>query len=215
MQPAASCAAVTTGSVSPSAPSGTLVRYYFYNPSQPGDTVSSLGMPVVRDNGMPPASGLLYNYSSEYTAAPAAGRYLEQGSTASTAARNVASWSYLMPATSSVKGNGSVTFWAMPASGSLTATPAFRVVLDVLDVDGTVAATLGSSSFATTSGWNCSGYRPVTLDLVDIVGNGEPVAANQTLRLRLLVTNNVPLRIAYGTAAYPMQITLPYNSGLG
>lgn len=214
-QPAASCAAVPTGSTAAFAPGGTLVRYYMSNPNQPGDAVSATGMPVSRDAGSPPAAGLLYNYSSEYTTLVAAGRYLEMGSTASTDPRNVASWSYVMPATSVLKGSGSLTFFATPASGSFAATPSFQAVLDVVNGNGTVAATLGSTTFTPSSGWGCAGHRAVTVDLVDIIGNGETVSANQTLRLRLLVTNDVPVRLAYGTAAYPMQLTLPYKSGLG
>lgn len=212
-QPAASCADL--GSASPSAPGGTLIRYYMGNPSQPGDTASSVGMPVSRDAGSPPSQPTLYNLSTEYSTG-VAGRYLEQGSLASTAPRNVASWHYTMPAASVLKGNPSVTFYATPASGALSAAPAFTVVLDILDSTGSVVASLGQADYTPAGvGWQCTGHRAVSLELPSIGGNGEPVAANQTVRVRVLVTNAVPVRLAYGTASYPMQLTLPYKSGLG
>ena len=212
-QPAASCAGL--GAASPSAPGGTLINYYPTNPSQPGDTTSSVGMPVARDAGSPPSQGTLYNYSTEYSAG-VAGRYLEPGTILDTAPRNVASWHYRMPAASVLKGNPAVTFYATPAGVSLAAAPKFTVVLDVLDSAGAVVKSLGQTSYTTAApGWQCSGHRSVSLALPAIGGNGEPVAANQTIRVRVLVTNAVPVRLAYGTSSYPMQLTLPYKSGLG
>lgn len=211
-QPAASCTSLT-GAAATSAPGGTMVRYYPYNPSQPGDTVASGSMSMSRDAGSPPASGDLYNYSTDLHSA--AGRKLNGGGTES--ASDVATWQYNMPATSKLKGAGEVTVWARPADGSLTAAPAFRIRLDVVDAVGTVVSTIGTLSYGTpSSGWQCAGMRPFSVQVPDSYsGSGLDVAANSKLRLRLDVTNGVPVVLAYGTAAYPMSVTLPYKSGLG
>lgn len=211
-QPAASCATLT-GAAATSAPGGTMVRYYPYNPDQPGDTVASGSMTMSRDAGSPPASGDLYNYSTDLHAA--AGRKLNAAGTQS--ASDVATWQYNMPATSKLKGNGEVTVWAQPANGLLTAAPSFRIRLDVIDATGTVVSTIGTLSYSTpASGWQCAGMRPFSVQVPDSYsGSGLDVAANRTLRLRVDVTNGVPMVLGYGTAAYPMTVTLPYKSGLG
>lgn len=211
-QPAASCVSLT-GAVTTSAPGGTMVRYYPYNPDQPGNTIASASMSMSRDTGSPPASGALYNYSTDLHAV--AGRKLVAGGT--TAVGDVATWTYNMPATSKLKGTGEVTVWAQPADGSLTARPAFRLQLDIVDATGTVLAAIGTLSYTTPeSGWQCAGLRPFSVQIPDSYGgSGLTVEANRKLRLRVDVTNGVPVRLGYGTAAYPMTVTLPYKSGLG
>lgn len=211
-QPAASCATLT-GAAATSAPGGTMVRYYPYNPSQPGDTVASGSMTMNRDGGSPPVSGSLYNYSTDLHSA--AGRKLNAGGTQSTF--DVATWQYNMPATSKLKGNGEVTVWARPADGSLTAAPSFRIRLDVVDAVGAVVSTIGTLSYSTPAGgWQCAGMRPFSVQVPDSYsGGGLDVNANHKLRLRVDVTNGVPVVLGYGTAVYPMTVTLPYKSGLG
>lgn len=188
-----------------------MVRYYPANPSQPGNTTAGLDMPMLRDAGTPPAAGDLYNYSTDLHAV--AGRYLQTGAGSSTS--ELASWTYGMPANSVLKGEGEVTLWVAPANGSLTAQPAFSVRVDLLSSSGAFVRTLTTGSYGTPSGWNCVGLRPVPIDLADITGSGEAVAANQKLRLSVRVTNAVPVRLGYGTGAYPMTMTLPVKSGLG
>ncbi len=202
-QPAPSCASLT-GAASTSAPSGTMVRYYPRNPNQPGNTTAALDMPITRDTGSPPAASDLFNYSTDLHTA--AGRYLGAGS---------ATWAYGMPANSVFKGDGEVTIWAAPADGSLTARPSFAVTLDLLSSAGTFVSTLDTQTYDTPStGWGCAGLRPVSFALDDIA-NDTAVLKDQKLRLTVRVTNGVPVRLGYGTAVYPMTMTLPYKSGLG
>jgi type II secretory pathway pseudopilin PulG len=210
-QPAASCDTLTGTPVN-NAPGGTLVRYYLHNPSQPGDTTARVDMPVQRDTGTPPAIGSLYNYSTDLHTA--AGRKLIRG--ASAAPAEVVSWTYEMPADSTLKGDGSVTFWAAIANGDPAARPSFAVTVDVLSASGTYLRTVGSTSYVTpTSGWGCSSYQRVAVSLIDINGGGQKVAANEKLRLSIRETGGVDVLMAYGTAAYPTRMTLPYKSGLG
>lgn len=211
-QPEPSCASLT-GPAATSAPGGTLVRYYPYNPTQPGNTAASAPMPVLRDAGSPPASGNLYNYSTDLHAV--AGRKLTAANT--TGLPDLATWTYGMPARSVLKGNGEVTVWAQPSDGSLTAAPAFRIRLDILDGSNAVVAAIGSFSYATPStGWQCTGMRPFSVQIPDIYpGSGLAIEANNRIRVRVDITNGIPVRLGYGTAAYPMTVTLPYKSGLG
>lgn len=210
-QPLGSCTSLT-GPATTSAPGGTLVRYYPGNPNQPGNTAASADMPVSRDAGSPPASGNLYNLSTDLHSV--AGRYLAGGTSASLA--DAATWVYGMPATSVIKGDGEATVWAQPSDGSTTARPIFRLTLEHLSSSGTLLNTIGAVEYVTpTSGWGCTGMRPFSVKFVDATGSGLTVAANEKLRLRVRVTNGVPVRLAYGTAAYPMTITLPFKSGLG
>lgn len=210
-QPAASCATLT-GPAATTAPGGTMVRYYPYNPAQPGNTAASASMTMSRDGGSPPASSSLYNYSTDLHAN--AGRKLNAGGTESAA--DVATWFYNMPATSKLKGVGEVTVWAQPADGSLSASPVFRIRLDVVDAMGAVISTIGTLSYTTPAGgWQCAGMRPFSVQVPDTYSaSGLTVEANQRLRLRVDVSV-APMRLGYGTAAYPMSVTLPYKSGLG
>lgn len=209
-QPAASCAALSPAA-STNAPGGTMVRYYPGNPGQPGNTTAGSDMPMIRDGGTAPAAGNLYNYSTDLHSQ--AGRYLGAG--VSTAAVDVATWTYGMPAASTLKGFGEVTLWAGPAGGSLTARPAFAVTVDLLSSTGAFIRTMTTGTYTTPSDWNCAGLRPLPIDLASITGTGEAVAANQKIRLSVRVTNGVPVRLGYGTGAYPMTMTLPFESGLG
>lgn len=212
-QPDPSCTSLT-GTVAPSAPGGTNVRYYPYNPDQPGNTVARIGMPLQRDTGTPPAIGSLYNYSTDLHTL--AGRKLLTGTSSSLTADQVASWTYAMPAKSVIKGEGEVTFYATPADGNLAATPAFSLHVDVLNSDGTLAAALGSATYQTPStGWACTGFRAVSLPVVNVGGSGQEVQANQSIRLRIVVTTTDPVLLAYGTGSYPATLTLPYKTGLG
>lgn len=212
-QPAPSCASLT-GTVAASAPGGTNVRYYPMNPSQPGDTLAATDMPLQRDAGTTPAAGSLYNYSTDLHSA--AGRKLASGTSTSSAASQVASWTYSMPSNSVVKGSGQVTFYATMADGSTTARPAFEVYLDRLNADGSLAGSLGSASYTTpAAGWGCAGYRPVSLSIVNVSGNGLELPANSKLRLRVVMSSADPVLLAYGTADYPMSLTIPYKDGLG
>lgn len=212
-QPAPSCASLT-GGVTTSAPLGTMVRYYPLNPSQPSNTVASTGMPVKRDDGTGLGSIDLYNYATDLHSA--AGRRLQTGTASSTAAAQVASWNYVMPAASKIEGEGEVTFWARPSDGSLSAQPSFTVYLDVLKNNGTVDVNLGTISYTTPStGWGCSGYRPVSLAIVNNTGSPVTVQSSRVLRLRVVVTSADPVDLAYGTSSYPMTMTLPYSNGLG
>jgi len=192
-----------------------MVRYWLENPNQPNNTAASLAMPVRRDDGTPLPSGPLYNYSTDLDAA--AGRYLGGGGTASSSGvGQLASWTYGMPATSTIKGRGSVTFWAATPTGTTADRPNFTVLLDVLNADGSFLRTLATATFATSSaGWDCTGFRPVTLGLLDENGQGETVLANQRLRVRVIITNAVPMRLAYSTSAYPMSLNVPYSNGQG
>jgi type II secretory pathway pseudopilin PulG len=207
-QPAPSCSSLTS-SVSTSAPGGTIVRYYFTNASTPGNTTAQTGMPLLRDTGSALGAGPLFDFSTDLSSA--AGRYLDQGTTTSTAPRNVASWLYTMPAASTVKGSGAVTVWAAPPTGVTTLTPQFQVVVDVVG-----GSTLGSATFTTPSpGWGCAGFRPFTMSIVNQTGSGVAVGANQQLRVRVLLLNSVPMLLAYGTTSYPMELDLPYSKGQG
>jgi len=211
-QPAASCPSATSV-LSANAPGGTVVRYYL-EPSGTGNTLAQTGMPLRRDDGSALQPGSLYNYSTDLHAA--AGRLLDAGTVSSTVARSVASWTYALPGSVKLKGNGVVKFWAATTSGS-TSVPQFRVVLDVLDADGTVSRTLGNVVVAgPAGGWSCEGYRPVYAQVVNETGNNGPtLAANQQLRVRILLDNAVSMRLAYGTAAYDAYLDLPYSSGTG
>jgi len=212
-QPAPSCLPLT-GAVTTSAPGGTMVRYYPLNPDQPGDTTARTGMSLQRDTGTPPAVGSLYNYSTDLHAL--AGRRLLTGTSTSTAASQLASWTYAMPATSVIKGEGEVTLHATPADGNTGARPSFAVYVDLVNANGTLAATLGSATWTTPeSGWGCTGFRALSLPIVSIAGSGQAVTANQQVRLRVVATSAQPVLLAYGTATYPMTLTLPYKSGLG
>ena len=208
-QPAPSCTSVTGPAVT-QAPGGTMIRYYPYNPDQPGSTTGRVGMPLQRDNNFPPAVGNLYNYSTELHAA--AGRYL--GSGVGSSPSQVASWTYQMPATSVLKGKGEATFWATPVDP--TATPHFSIKLEVLAADGTTTVqSFPSVALVPSGAWACAGMRPFSVQLVDVGGSGATVLANQRLRLSARVTNGVPVRLGYGTASYPATLTLPYSNGLG
>jgi type II secretory pathway pseudopilin PulG len=214
-QPAASCDTLT-GTPANNAPGGTLVRYYLQNPDQPGDTTARVDMPVQRDTGTPPAIGPLYNYSTDLHTV--AGRKLVRDTdpSAPDGPSEVANWTYEMPGDSTLKGDGSVTFWAAIANGVTTARPSFSVTLDVLSASGTYLRTVGSTSYVTpTTGWGCTGYQRVAVSLIDINGSGDKVAANEKLRLSIRETGGVDVLLAYGTAAYPTRMTLPYKSGLG
>lgn len=199
--PAASCATLQT--VSMSAPGGTLVRYYPGNSSIAGNTVAQNDMPMTRDGGALPAAGSLYNYSTDLHSV--AGRAVSGVA---------ATWLYNVPAASELKGNGEVTFWAATPSGSTTDTPVFKVTLERLNSAGVVQVLLDTATFSATSGWGCAGFRPVSVPLAGL-GNSITISANAKLRLRVQVTNGVPMRLAYATAAYPMTMTLPYKTGLG
>ncbi|MGZ6792887.1 MAG: type IV pilus modification PilV family protein [Mycobacteriales bacterium] len=211
-QPAASCTSLT-GQVNGTGNGSTVVRYYLGNPNYPSNTNASLDMPVTRDSGTPPTGALLYDYSQDLSTA--AGRYLRMGTAAT--ADQVATWTYQMPANSSLKGTGSATFWATPASGLSSDAPAFAITFDLLNSDGTVktanfapAVTYSSP----TTGWGCSGFRPFSVSM----GNWNTktqVKANQKLRISLRVTNTVPVLLAYGTSAYPSEMQLPYAAGIG
>jgi prepilin-type N-terminal cleavage/methylation domain-containing protein len=211
-QPAASCSSLT-GPVNTSAPSGTMVRYYLNNPSQPSSTNASLDMPVVRDSGTTQPADPLYAYSQDQVAS--AGRYLQSGTSGT--AVDLASWTYQMGAASILKGTGSITLWATTASGITTQAPAFSVTLELLNSDGTVAdASFATASYTTpASGWGCAGFRPVSLSFGSFNGSGTPVGLNQKLRIKVKVTNAVPVLLAYGTAGYPTEMQLPVSVGLG
>jgi type II secretory pathway pseudopilin PulG len=212
-QPAPSCASLT-GAVTTSAPGGTMVRYYPLNPDQPGNTTARTGMPLQRDPGTPPAVGSLYNYSTDLHAL--AGRRLLSGTSTSTTADRLASWTYAMPSTSVLKGDGEVTFYFTGADGDTEAQSSFAVYVDLLAADGSAVATLGSASYtAPGETEDCEGFRAVSLPIVSIAGSGQKVAANQTIRLRVVVTSPNAVLLAYGTGTYPMTLTLPYKSGLG
>ena len=201
-QPLASCPSLQT--VTTNAPSGTMIGYYPGNPSQPGSTAAAFTMPVARNAGMPPAASLLYNFSTDLHTA--AGRNVDG---------TAATWSYSMPATSVLKGNGEVTVWAATPTGSLTARPDFAIVLQLFSPTGDLLGTIDTATYATPSaGWNCAGFRPVSVSF-GAIPNDTVIAANQQLRLSVRVTNSVPMRLAYGTQAYPMTMTLPFKSGLG
>ena len=208
-----SCPALTLPVVT-LAPQGTLVRYYPENPDQPGDTLGALDMPIIRDGGVPLAAGDLYNYSTELHTATA-GRYIELGAT--TTARHVASWTYGMPAKSVLRGLGEVTLWAGPANGSPLALSTLRIKLEQLTSAGVLIAQLATVDYvAPVLGWGCTGLRPLPLPIVDIAtGNGTTINKDEKLRLSVTVLSGAPVRLGYGTAAYPMTMTLPYKSGLG
>jgi prepilin-type N-terminal cleavage/methylation domain-containing protein len=208
-QPAAPCAAINTASAT--TPSGaTLVRYYVYNPSQPGNTVASQDMPVLRDTGTPPAAGSLYDYSTDLLASTA-GRELQYSATGATTSPYLASWLYQMPSASSVKkGSAELTLFAAPANGSATAQPNFSVSL----TNG--ATTLGTGTFSTPAGgWGCSGgYRAFTVTMA-LPNNSNTIATNGLLRVNVTLTNNVPVLLAYGTATFPSEFSVPYTGGNG
>ncbi len=209
-QPPASCATLT-GAATTSAPGGTLVRYLLQNYLQPGDTVAGINQPVARDSGAALMAGSLYNYSTDLHSA--AGRYLQFGT--GPGANQLLSWTYVMPATSVLKGQGAVTLWARPASGLTTDKPSVRVVIERLNSAGAAQQTLGTLDYTASAGWGCTGMRPFSLSLPTIGGNGQKVLANEQIRVSVRLLNAVPMVFGYGTSAYASELNLPYKSGLG
>lgn len=205
-QPAAPCTpALSTASAS--APGGTAVRYYLANPGQPGNTDAAVGMPVNKDAGALPGQAELYAYSQDLSAS--AGRYLDD--TAAGTPRSIASWSYQMPATSTLKGTGALTLYAAPASGTAAPAPAFSVRLDVVT---TTSSTTIATATAAPPAWGCAGYRAFGVELA-LPNSGTTVAANATLRLTVTTANAVPVRLGYGTSTFPSALVLPYKTGVG
>lgn len=209
-QPLLSCPSLTGPVATSVNGSGTMVAYHPVNPNQPGDTVAGLDAPVLKSSASSLATGSLYNYSTNLH--PVAGRYLQ--TPAGAVGADLASWTYGMPASSALQGTGEVTVWAQPADGSLLARPSFAVRLERLSSTGVVLGSpLATATYSTPiTGWLCAGLRPFSVSLP--IANTS-VAANEKLRLRVTVTNNVPVRLGYGTTSYPMTMTLPIKSGLG
>jgi hypothetical protein len=170
-------------------------------------------MPVVRDPGSPPAASSLYAYSTDLTSS--AGRLLDAPAGTNTSAAFVASWTYQMPANSVLKGNGSLTLYAATPSGLTTSRPQFAVYLDKVDMNGNLVSTLDTATYlAPTAGWGCTGFAPFSVAL-DGIPNNVSISANQRLRVRVMVTNSVPMLLAYGTGTFPSQLALPFSSGVG
>ncbi len=122
-----------------------------------------------------------------------------------------------MPAASTLKGTGSLTFWAATNSGNTTDRPTFTASLELLRSDGTVKSVLIPITSTTTyqapaAGWGCTGFRPFTVQLPI---SGQPVVAlNEQLRVNLKVSG-ATMRVGYGTADYPSGMQLPYKNGNG
>lgn len=209
-QPAPSCSSLTAGS-SPSAPGGgVLVKYYPLNPAQPGNTPAATGMSLLRSGSAPLPTGPLYDYATDLS--PNAGRWL---SGTGTGLDNTATWSLQYASANQFKGGtGDVTVWAATPDGNTTAAPRFSILVERLSSSGAVLTTLLNTTWTASSGWGCTGFRPFSVP-ISVSNTGLSTDANDQIRLTVRVTNGVPMRLAYGTAAFPASLTLPYKSGQG
>ena len=208
-QPATTCTAFAAPSANVNG-SGTLRQYVFHNGStNVNNTTAQATMPISKTGAV---STTLWNYSTDVSASTA-GRYLTAPGVAGTA--SVADFRYTMPALSKLKGTGTATFFAAPASGSATANPTFSVTLSHLNSAGTtvLAGDTDTTTFTTTS-WGCTGFRAFTVEL-DTDNSGWSIAASDVLQVTVRVTNAVPMILAYDTTAFTSGMILPVTSGVG
>lgn len=186
---------------------GTLYQYYFHNVLPNNNNTAAQA--VLTSSKSAPTGSTLWNYGTD-VASNLAGRQLN--APAGTGPAFEADWRYQMPAQSKVKGTATVTVFAAPVSGSATAAPTFSVTLDRLTSAGAVQGTFGTSTFTQT--WGCTGFRAFTVAFT-VGGSGVTVDANEQLRVRVKVTNSVPMILAYDTATHQSGMVLPITSGVG
>jgi type II secretory pathway pseudopilin PulG len=213
-QPSNTCPPVGSA-LTANSKNGTAVSYSLYNPSTPSpNTVASQAMPVSKTA---PATSTLYDYSTDLDATSAGRKLL--GGTGDGSAPYVASWSYGMPASSTIPANGNgandsngeVSVYA-GTNGVATATPTFTATLKL--VNGNTTTTLASGTYTTpAAGWGCSGgYHRVWIDL-PLPSSATTVPANANLVLSL--SSSVAVYLAYGTTTFPMEFSVPYTAGVG
>lgn len=205
-QPGTPCATLNPSATATTPGSGTLVRYYLHNGSATTNTSTAATMPL---NKVAPSSNTMWDFSNEVSAA--AGRVLQAPDTNTTPAY-VADWRYQMPADTKLKGNALLMMYATGAGFTSLSSQTFVVTLD--DV-GTSGAVTPISSSTITEPFSCAaGFTGLKMSL-PLDSNGQTVAANDLLRVRIRATGAGDMQLGYDSTGYTAFVDLPIFSGVG